>query len=176
MKVSHEQNQGDCTSDAFGNTIWQSGPLADFFRHRFSAKYFDAETGLYYYGYRFYHPVLMRWLTRDPIEERGGRNLYAFCDNGMPRKFDALGTSTCCRDGKKMPCDKYYKWKGTVSTISASDVLGLTFLIGDMESNFICMTCSRWRIHFKAVLLTASWGAYMSITGSNIEFGNTAIP
>ena len=53
--------------DAFGNTISQSGPLADFFRHRFSTKYFDSETGLYYYGYRYYSPVLMRWLTRDPI-------------------------------------------------------------------------------------------------------------
>ncbi|MDY5955192.1 MAG: hypothetical protein SPK06_07185, partial [Kiritimatiellia bacterium] len=37
------------TYDAFGNTISQSGPLTDFFRHRFSTKYFDIETGLYYY-------------------------------------------------------------------------------------------------------------------------------
>ena len=33
------------------------------------------------YGYRFYTPPLMRWLTRDPIEERGGVNLYGFCGN-----------------------------------------------------------------------------------------------
>ncbi|MGN0845362.1 MAG: RHS repeat-associated core domain-containing protein, partial [Kiritimatiellia bacterium] len=33
------------------------------------------------YGYRFYHPSLMRWLNRDPIEESGGENLYAFCQN-----------------------------------------------------------------------------------------------
>jgi RHS repeat-associated protein len=30
--------------------------MADSFRHRFSTKYYDAETGLYYYGYRFYAP------------------------------------------------------------------------------------------------------------------------
>ena len=36
--------------DDFGRTISQSGPLADFFRHRFSTKYYDPETGLYYYG------------------------------------------------------------------------------------------------------------------------------
>ena len=36
--------------DAFGKTVSQSGPLADVFRHRFSTKYFDPETGLYYYG------------------------------------------------------------------------------------------------------------------------------
>ena len=72
------------TYDAFGNTISQSGPFADFFRHRFSTKYFDAESSLYYYGYRFYHPALMRWLTRDPIEEEGGWNLYAICGNNCP--------------------------------------------------------------------------------------------
>ena len=48
------------TYNAFGRTIAQSGPLADFCRQRFSTKYFDSETGLYYYGYRFYSPALMR--------------------------------------------------------------------------------------------------------------------
>ncbi|MGN0845501.1 MAG: RHS repeat-associated core domain-containing protein [Kiritimatiellia bacterium] len=43
-----------------------------FFRHRFSTKYLDPETDLYYYGYRFYNPSLMRWLTRDPIGVYGG--------------------------------------------------------------------------------------------------------
>ena len=79
------------TYDAFGNIISKSGPLADFFRHRFSTKYFDVETGLYYYGYRFYHPVLMRWLNRDPIGEEGGLNLYAFCENLAIRRWDYLG-------------------------------------------------------------------------------------
>ena len=89
------------TYDAFGNTISQSGPLAGFFRHRFSTKYFDAETGLYYYGYRFYHPVLMRWLTRDPLEEDGGLNLYAACNNNLVAFYDALGEKwVITRDNK----------------------------------------------------------------------------
>ena len=61
----------------------KSGPLADFFRHRFSINYFDTETCLYYYGYRFYRPDHGRWLNRDPIEEDGGCNLYTFCENNM---------------------------------------------------------------------------------------------
>ena len=77
--------------NAFGKTVSQSGPLADIFRHRFSTKYFDPETGLYYYGYRFYNPSLMRWLNRDPIEEEGGENLYAVCRNGVPYSNDFLG-------------------------------------------------------------------------------------
>ena len=55
--------------DAFGRIISQTGPMAEVFRIRFSTKYCDSETGLYYYGYRFYSPALMRWLNRDPIEE-----------------------------------------------------------------------------------------------------------
>lgn len=39
---------------------------------RFSTKWYDAETGLYYYGHRYYSPRLGRWLSRDPIEEAGG--------------------------------------------------------------------------------------------------------
>ena len=77
--------------DDFGKTISQSGSLADFFRHRFSTKYFDSETGLYYYGYRFYSPSLMRWLNRDPIEEEGGLNLYGFCGNNAMCKYDKDG-------------------------------------------------------------------------------------
>ena len=79
------------TYDAFGKLIAKSGPLADFFRHRFSTKYFDIETGLYHYGYRFYHPALMRWLNRDPIEENGGVNLYGFCGNNGVVKYDKFG-------------------------------------------------------------------------------------
>ncbi len=160
--------------DAFGRIVTQSGSLADFFRHRFSTKYFDVETGLYYYGYRFYSPSLMRWLNRDPIEERGGLNLYAFCNNAMLCKFDVLGRSTCCRKGKETPCDKFYKWKGNVTTSSLTWGLGATFLMIDLKSNFVCMTCSSWRIHIKAVLLTAAIGIPFSLTGSNVEFGNVS--
>jgi RHS repeat-associated protein len=79
------------TYDVFGNLISKSGSLADFFRHRFSTKYFDVKTELYYYGYRFYHPVLMRWLNRDPMEEDGGENLYEFCGNNGILEIDWLG-------------------------------------------------------------------------------------
>ena len=79
------------TYDAFGKTVAPSGPLADLFRHRFSTKCLDAETGLYYYGYRFYVPSLMRWLNRDPIEESGGLNLYGFCRNNAIVNYDRDG-------------------------------------------------------------------------------------
>jgi RHS repeat-associated protein len=60
-------------------------------RYRFSTKYFDFETELYYYGYRFYSPGLHRWLNRDPIEENGGLNLYGFCKNDPVNYMDPKG-------------------------------------------------------------------------------------
>ncbi len=82
------------TYDAFSRTVAATGPLADTLPHRFSTKYFDLETGLYYYGYRNYSPTLMRWLTRDPIEEDGGANLYCFCLNNVFARVDALGQAS----------------------------------------------------------------------------------
>ena len=77
--------------DAFGNTISATGSMADIFPHRFSTKYYDAETDLYYYGYRYYSPSLGRWISRDPIEEEGGINLYQAIFNDMVSQIDFLG-------------------------------------------------------------------------------------
>ena len=60
--------------------------------HRFSTKIFDTGgTGLYDYGYRFYDTVAGRWLKRDPIEERGGLNLYSYVENDGANHIDQLG-------------------------------------------------------------------------------------
>jgi hypothetical protein len=38
-----------------------------------------------------YSPELGRWLSRDPIGEIGGLNLYVFCSNNATNLFDVLG-------------------------------------------------------------------------------------
>jgi RHS repeat-associated protein len=57
----------------------------------FSTKYHDRETGLLYYGYRYYDSANGRWLNRDPIEEEGGLNLYGFVGNDGVNWVDLLG-------------------------------------------------------------------------------------
>ena len=57
--------------DPFGNVVNSSGVFAGENPFKFSTKPFDAETGLYYYGYRYYSTELGRWINRDPIEEEG---------------------------------------------------------------------------------------------------------
>jgi len=49
--------------------------------------------GLVYYGHRYYSPTLGRFICRDPKEEDGGRNLYAFLSNQTPNRWDYLGLS-----------------------------------------------------------------------------------
>src|SRR6266571_4181271 len=57
--------------DPFGNTISSSGSLAAANVYRFSSKEIHVNSGLYYYGYRFYDPGTQRWISRDPIAEAG---------------------------------------------------------------------------------------------------------
>ncbi len=77
--------------DPFGRTVTSSGPLAQSFSFRFSTKYQDSETGFYYYGYRYFDTTTGRWLSRDPIEEQGGLNLYGFVGNDGVNGVDLLG-------------------------------------------------------------------------------------
>ena len=57
----------------------------------------DDETSLVYYNYRYYSPELGRWLSRDPIEEEGGWNLYAMEMNLINNSYDILGLSRVSR-------------------------------------------------------------------------------
>ena len=88
--------------DAFGNTLAATGSYAAQNRYRFSSKPLDGEVTiapLYYYGYRFYDPNTGRWPSRDPIEERGGTNLYGFAGNCPVVLFDKLGLCSTCPEG-----------------------------------------------------------------------------
>ncbi len=77
--------------DPYGNCTAYAGPLAEANVYRFSSKEFHAQSGLSYYGYRFYSPVLQRWLNRDPVQEVGGLNLYSFVRNDPLDRFDGVG-------------------------------------------------------------------------------------
>ncbi|MGB0155105.1 MAG: RHS repeat domain-containing protein [Verrucomicrobiales bacterium] len=79
--------------DAFGKVAAISGSQAGDFAFQFSTKYADAESGLSYYGFRYYDAVSGRWLNRDPIAERGGWNLYGFVKNNGVGRIDLFGLS-----------------------------------------------------------------------------------
>jgi len=102
----------------------------------FQGQFRDAETGWYNYGYRFYVPLLGRWINRDPIGEDGGVNLYSFSKNSPRSSIDILGLlvsliydvtnrkltvtgdgesfecEDCCTSGTNNPDDSGEKGKG----------------------------------------------------------------
>ncbi len=74
--------------ETVGIQVLQKFPL------RFSSKYCDSESGLSYFGDRYYNHYTGTWLDKDPIEEHGGLNLYDYSQNAPIDHFDAHGD--CC--------------------------------------------------------------------------------
>jgi RHS repeat-associated protein len=58
---------------------------------RHSSKYWDSESDLSYFGYRYYNPAAGRWLSRDPLGESAGANLYGYVGNAVPNAIDPTG-------------------------------------------------------------------------------------
>ncbi len=77
----------------FAEPIRLTGPAAGLNPFRFSTKRTDSTTDLVLYEYRAYNPMLGRWLSRDPIGERGGLNLYGFVGNHPISWVDPFGVS-----------------------------------------------------------------------------------
>jgi RHS repeat-associated protein len=80
--------------DPFGNMIEMAGDEASGNSWRFSTKPVDEGTGWLYYGYRYYSPQIGRWLSKDPVEEMGGINTYAYARNNPLNAVDYLGLSS----------------------------------------------------------------------------------
>ncbi len=77
--------------DPSGNALRAEGQYSRENPFRFAGKYFDRETGLIYYGHRYFSPSLGRFINRDPIEEAGGINLYSMAGNDIINHWDILG-------------------------------------------------------------------------------------
>ncbi len=75
--------------DPYGQLIAQTDTVGNPFR--FSTKWFDTTTGLGYWGYRHYSPRLGRWMSRDPIQEAGGKNVCSFVKNRAVNTYDPHG-------------------------------------------------------------------------------------
>ena len=83
---------------AFGEVVHSFG--AQEHRRQFNGKENDELTGLKYYGYRYYDPLILRWNSADPlyrvspesgITEPQRMNLYTFSLNNPVRFYDPDG-------------------------------------------------------------------------------------
>ncbi len=75
----------------FGELLRRQGSYADLNPFRFSTKWADDESGLVYYGLRYYSPANGRFVNVDPIREAGGINAYSFLSNNPINETDYLG-------------------------------------------------------------------------------------
>jgi RHS repeat-associated protein len=50
-------------------------------RYRYTGKERDEESGLYYYGARYYAPYLCRWIAVDPLGVKKSVNVYTYVSN-----------------------------------------------------------------------------------------------
>jgi RHS repeat-associated protein len=80
--------------DPYGNVIRSTGAAVGQCNFGYSTKYTDPDTGLIYYGHRWYDPQTGRWLSREPLGEDASVNLYTFVNNDPINNWDYLGLET----------------------------------------------------------------------------------
>ena len=75
--------------DPYGGRLMLLGNVEGDFG--FTGHYYHQLSGLHLTLYRAYDADLGRWISRDPISERGGLNLYGYVGNNVPIRSDPLG-------------------------------------------------------------------------------------
>ncbi len=73
----------------------------------FQGQFLDTDNGFLDYGYRNFSPALGRWLSKDPIAESGGLNLYAYAGDDPVNHRDNLGLHPDVDDLTKMLMGPY---------------------------------------------------------------------
>jgi RHS repeat-associated protein len=131
--------------DPFGVLMEKTGTLDQPFR--FSTKRYDEDTGLSYYGYRFYSASLGRWITRDPLGEAGGINLYGFVGNNAVNWIDPLGLFSPSDKG----LEEFDDYTSTIKTCSdavtaptAADANVECIQCGNAINQYKWLTVSPW--------------------------------
>ena len=71
----------------------------------FTGHYAHARSGLHLAPFRSYDAKLGRWISRDPIAEDGGLNLYGYVGNDPTNAIDPDGLSTIRINGKTVLID-----------------------------------------------------------------------
>jgi len=171
-----------------------------------STKYFDDESELAYFGYRYYSPELGRFISRDPMEEDGGLHQYGFVKNEPVSNWDRVGLVTgcpetggtgssprscccrndtydsyekcCCQDTKKI-YDKVFAPDFKWTGTCEVGGLGWWFEGAVLTCDLISdvnYDCKKWVVGTRAIFFGFTWGADVAAYAFDATFTGAAGP
>ena len=103
---SNEQIIQKYDYEAFGKQLNSTSVDNDY---QFSTKEYNEDSGLQYFGRRFYDPELGRFISPDPLWFVNGLNRYVFVGNNPINRIDPLGL---CEEGKTRDPREWIFWDG----------------------------------------------------------------
>jgi len=80
-----------CRYGPWRNTMTQAEKSGVDNPYRYSTKEWDENSGLYYFGFRYYSPEIGRWTQRDPAGTADGLNLYVYTGGDPVGALDPWG-------------------------------------------------------------------------------------
>jgi RHS repeat-associated protein len=122
------------------------------------------------YGYRYFDPQLGRWLSRDPIGERGGINLYEFAYNNPYRWIDILGREPLPTLGIEIQMDNTVPRESNMRR----DIF-LNSHLDTLKKHIKCC-CQKWPETCVELDITSSLGDHRAPANNNYPRNNDALP
>ena len=145
------------------NNVWNTSYL-------FNAKEFDEETGMYYYGARYYDPRLSLWISTDALKEKTPNvSSYAYTENSPINYVDPDGNFRW-----KWLAQWSRNWHNLWHKNKASEIienknaknpnLRYTYQVGSVENGEIVVTL-HYKVGKEFVQRTQDVGDAVAVTG-----------
>ena len=123
--------------------------------HTFSAKERDSETGLSYFGARYYSSDLSIWLSVDPMSDKyPSLSPYVYCANNPVKLVDPNGEAFVGVDGENVDVSQDKNGKISVGDNASEDLKRMASMINSSGSKtaakqFMKLSRNECKIHFQ---------------------------